>query len=1419
MSNYPPPPPGRSNGFNPFPKYPNRPTGSSYPPHAGMARRSTSVATQYTNTKTPVAAEQKKDADDGWGEATEDKNDGKEEKLDWSEMPVDTPIMTNRPEIGGSPHQQKNNSINSIPSAIQLQQTSSTHTEDDGGWVSGYAATTHSPPSQPFHQARGQKYPIPTSQSREARSPPFSSRVGGEYIHAQAGSDYRLSTTPITHDNNGLSIHSASHPTLQTSRGFRTALSGALANPPVPSPIYPHQPNELMLSPQFQPQSELTSQVQVPTYTAPITGPPRQQIAGLHDANRIPVPHAKQWGKPATPEPEGTYEDAHFAHEANQAKPSIAPPPHNPMWSDIGDPGQASWDKEDRLARWADSVPPIPPTHQDTPHTSIPPSEAEVTKAEEEEEAASLSRISTPDGKTTPIIGKYSPEQEEKTPALTPHGSASPVQEDSEVVDPASVSLKKRLEKEKAPAILTVAAEGTQLPSTPPSDHQDPLTGPRGRDRNGVDRVWNSRRAYWWKPPPHPMFSPQFAAQRILIQFPFPVRTDGLKQMMLDQFSRYGAVQTVWHYEANGNFCEKAFVVFQDEETVKKVLADPESRICHVKSSIAPGSAPLKLMIKHSSPSLTSRTILIRLTGPRADSRARSASPVEISRDQDPEDQTAPRDQLGQHHLAMLPPRLLIDAVPFRSRDGRVIHRAKIRSRYVNFAQLADQAREETGKEMQKIGEIDLRRRVSEKDIIPPLCDFFAEICDITPPTARGQGWLVTVGGIREARHIMNELQKIPGFFVRWADEGDGYYPIEGPNIAPSVFTEPVTPITRVRNEVEGRPSAANRQKEIDVFESATGDAIANSLPTPVIIQPPVSEVPPVTPINQPVPQYAYPPSGYSPTHPSLRRTFLHTYKGRPLVQDVLSMEERYIDERAIFVGRLVKNAETSATLLTRFGRYGNISSIEYNPTFCTSAYATARVLYQDKDSADRAIVHENGNLSFGSAMKVEKRKVLSSDVQLKEMYIDDFGRAISPSMVSQYSPPASIPEPGSYPAPDPVNPYPTQSHYAAMMPHMQFGMWYHPQLQASMVPPPFTMGVGTAEPDQTQAETMPTAMPTNTAQGAAQLPSSLQLPTLCAAWGIGYLPPGSVPFPLTTQPPTATTSGDHAGPAVPPVPAPEPTTSVPSVNSSIELPGGLSAKSRLNPIGFTNEDGMLKPVYDPNDLKEYCAENNIALPKRTDPTIQGEELTLLPIQTGGHDYIRADQTASKHSIVPNGEHNPISPIFASINDPPRVGNSTTHTRTVPIPIPFSPVGTSQPLDDQLYHSHVSDPNSGREVPLPHRHQQVTLPIEQPLFTSDPLPPHIHQRPMSNSSTAPPRDLQESVYQMQYGTYPNQPVEIPRSMPPSLSRNHPLPHNPRSPFTPLGHALESACQGGSERRMRMSGGGTEDVQAGYAGGW
>jgi len=62
--------------------------------------------------------------------------------------------------------------------------------------------------------------------------------------------------------------------------------------------------------------------------------------------------------------------------------------------------------------------------------------------------------------------------------------------------------------------------------------------------------------------------------------------------------------------------------------------------------------------------------------------------------------------------------------------------------------------------------------------------------------------------------------------------------------------------------------------------------------------------------------------------HPLLHREIMYMYKdGRPVVREQVNNSGVYIDKRAIHIGRLVKEKETNASLLDRFGRYGEVVS------------------------------------------------------------------------------------------------------------------------------------------------------------------------------------------------------------------------------------------------------------------------------------------------------------------------------------------------------------------------------------------------------------------------------------------------------------------------------------------------------------
>jgi hypothetical protein len=123
--------------------------------------------------------------------------------------------------------------------------------------------------------------------------------------------------------------------------------------------------------------------------------------------------------------------------------------------------------------------------------------------------------------------------------------------------------------------------------------------------------------------------------------------------------------------------------------------------------------------------------------------------------------------------------------------------------------------------------------------------------------------------------------------------------------------------------------------------------------------------------------------------YPGLTKTLVPTYRGRLLKEELVDgASSRFIDESAIFVGRLVKETETVHTLFSRFAKYGMINGIEYNTRKVLNTYATARILYSDRSAADRALRHEAEAVSHGSGLKIERRKVLPQDVQVSHTMV-----------------------------------------------------------------------------------------------------------------------------------------------------------------------------------------------------------------------------------------------------------------------------------------------------------------------------------------------------------------------------------------------------------------------------------------------
>lgn len=103
---------------------------------------------------------------------------------------------------------------------------------------------------------------------------------------------------------------------------------------------------------------------------------------------------------------------------------------------------------------------------------------------------------------------------------------------------------------------------------------------------------------------------------------------------------------------------------------------------------------------------------------------------------------------------------------------------------------------------------------------------------------------------------------------------------------------------------------------------------------------------------------------------------------------------------------------------------------------------------------------------------------------------------------------------------------------------------------------------------------------------------------------------------------------------------------------SSTQTPTFNSSASHPRLISTKYEDGMLKPVYDPDELQKWRDENGIPSPKSAPAD---EVLPLLPMFTGGHD----PRHAGGQSESPRKHSSPSEP-------PDEIPQSTPHTHPNP---------------------------------------------------------------------------------------------------------------------------------------------------------
>lgn len=144
----------------------------------------------------------------------------------------------------------------------------------------------------------------------------------------------------------------------------------------------------------------------------------------------------------------------------------------------------------------------------------------------------------------------------------------------------------------------------------------------------------------------------------------------------------------------------------QDAASVETCFNDPERAHCVSRSNR--NISNFDIGIERASSREMTRTIYIKLSGPRADSRARSASPPSAFKGEQP--------PAGDYRP--LPEQISIWAFPHRlRRSSRVEWWARVAIGQSPEAFIIDKARAETGQEPVHLDNIDLRRRMPEKHV------------------------------------------------------------------------------------------------------------------------------------------------------------------------------------------------------------------------------------------------------------------------------------------------------------------------------------------------------------------------------------------------------------------------------------------------------------------------------------------------------------------------------------------------------------------------------------------------------------------------------------------------------------------------------------------------------------------------------
>ncbi|GMK57379.1 hypothetical protein CspeluHIS016_0402130 [Cutaneotrichosporon spelunceum] len=735
----------------------------------------------------------------------------------------------------------------------------------------------------------------------------------------------------------------------------------------------------------------------------------------------------------------------------------------------------------------------------------------------------------------------------------------------------------------------------------------------------------------WW---PHPT------------KTPFPFRSDNLKSLMIQHFSKYGPLRLVQPINVEVETADTVLVIFKEEHSVYKVLDDPKSIHCIFQSASRTTSIPFDVKINRIPSTTYTHNIWIKLTGARPDARSRSASPSFG----DPSLANA-----GYLDTNVLPEKVTVWAVPYLGRRGqRLFYRVFVSGPGFDARPGFEQAERETGEPCREIRKINFGRRNPEKEIIAELVESFVDILNITKPSERtNHGWILECGaGHRDMDELLTTVHQMPGITIRKA-KPEEYAPHPSPaTTQPASDANDSAPSTAEEARLPDRPVSPEASVIPDInlltrttttlSEGATSDGTSNH-PQPGDAIAAEKK----NPLKSTEDTGQSRPSSAESMGLGLIRKLVPMYRGRQLREEIDGGESRFVDDAAIFVGHLVKEKETQLTLLKRFERYGRITAIEYNPQRAGRTHASssrARILFQDSLSAYAAIEKEashssqcnvniqNGAVSFGSPLRVEERRVLPHDVQAREMFIDNFGRAISPSMVSQYSPPSpatvpqiSLPQTAVPPIHEWARPWFNATGGTSAMP--------------AIIPTPLMAAAHDGYDGKLQSMVVPVMWPA----GFGIYPAMMAPMMPC----IQHRIPTSdqvVPHNTASSPPNPPRHGESISPtprtpdAKPKVTRPPSQAQNSYVTAGLPTPpsceAALPGAPRVTGAGYQN--GLFMPTYDAHDLKTWRKARGIEetnLRSTTAPAFP-EYLPLLPIFTGGHD------PASTLPTPPKGKQN-----------------------------------------------------------------------------------------------------------------------------------------------------------------------------------